>query len=103
MTCRGAFGRMPGGAQASGQSVPRPGPSLRQGAGPPPGASRRPPGRWPESFFKLLLCFWTGFWMDGPWYGLAPAMPFEQPGDRAFMDLMAHLGFKRALDFARRG
>jgi hypothetical protein len=24
----------------------------------------------------------------------------EQPGDRAFMNLMAHLGFKRALDFA---
>ena len=27
-------------------------------------------------------------------------MPFEQPGDRAFVDLVAHPCFKRALDFA---
>ncbi len=75
-------------------------PSLGQVACPLPGGSRPPPGRWPGSFFKLRLCFRIGFRMNRAGNGLAPSMPVEEPGDRAFVNLVAHLCFKRALDFA---
>jgi hypothetical protein len=40
--------------------------------------------------------------MDGPGNGFAPPMPFEEPGDRTFVDLVAYLGCKNAFDFVRR-
>src|SRR5947207_1400237 len=41
--------------------------------------------------------------MDRSGNGFAPPMPFEQPRDRTFVDLVAYLSFKSAFDFIGRG
>src|SRR5205814_10100081 len=65
------------------------------------GSWPRLPQQWSRSFFKLRLGFWIGFGMDGPGNRFAPPMPFEQPRDRTFVDLVADLAFKSAFDFVR--
>src|SRR5205823_5361401 len=102
-TWAGTCGRIPGGAQHRlGRQMRPKRPSscaiMRTGRSSSAGRVRLPLPPAPQSFFKLLLGFFTPFWMPRSWHELAPAMPIEEAINRAVIDLVSHPSFKGLLD-----